>query len=165
MKNNKNVLLITFHDWKSNRLAGFSFHSEIFFIKGYDVGFCSHKRPILHAIFNVNKIHNIKNWAKLFFTKSYQVENGNLLNFTGLDFTVPKKISRLIGGSFNQLLQTIADLSLAVRCKKFFPNPAFIVIESGSSVFSYKWLKRKYKRTPFIYRPSDPCIGGALTSD
>ena len=55
MKNNKNVLLITFHDWKSNRLAGFHFIAKSFLIKGYDVGFYLIK-DLLHAIFNVNKI-------------------------------------------------------------------------------------------------------------
>ena len=161
MRNKKNVLLITFHDWKSNRLAGFHFIAKSFLIKGYDVGFCSHKRPILHAIFNVNKIHNIKNWAKLFFSKVYQVKNGNLRNFTGLDFTTPKKISVLLGDNLNNFLQTLSDLSLAVRCKIFFPNPSFIIIESGSSVFSYRWLRKIYKGVPFIYRPSDPCVGAA----
>ena len=43
MKNKKSVLLVTFHDWKSNRLAGFHYIAKSFLIKGYDVVFAPTK--------------------------------------------------------------------------------------------------------------------------
>lgn len=158
----KNVLLVTFHDWESNRLAGFHFIAKSFLLKGYNVGFCSHKRPLLHAVFNINKIHNIKNWIKLFFGKRYLVEDNEVLNFTGLDLTIPNKISAFL--NLNSFLQVISDKLLVLRCKKLFPDPQFIIIESGSSILSYKWFKKKYKDAAFIYRPSDPCIGGRFNN-
>ena len=163
MNKSKNALIITFHDWKSNRLAGFHHLAKSLLISGYDVGFCSHKRPVIHSIFNRSDILNLKNWKRLFLGVEYIEYNHSLLNFTGLDITLPNKVSRLFGRfNLNIILQEISDFFLTLRCKKLFPNPNLIIIESGSSVFSYKWLKQIYKNKTFIYRPSDPCIGGQI---
>ena len=161
MGKKQNALLITFHNWESQRLAGFHFIAKSFLNNGYDVGFCSYKRPLISAVFNRSNIHNIKSWFRLFKGKKYKEAGNSLFNFCGLDLTLPNRLSKILfKWEFNKYIQNFSDYLIVKKCLKLYPNPKFIVIESGTAIYSYKFVRKFYPQATIIYRPSDPCVGG-----
>lgn len=162
MKNNK-VVIVSFHDWKSKRRAGFHHIGKAFLERGYKVYFVSHSRPLYAALFKKNSVHNFKNWWALMRGKVFNDKKGYLLNITGLNLSLPGPLRRMVGGELlNYIMQHISDCFLARKCFRICDDPQYVVIESGSSVFAYRWLKHVYTKAIFIYRPSDPCIGGSI---
>ena len=153
------VLVISFHDWKSKRLAGFHKIGEALLDVGYDVYFASHYRPFILALFNKDEINCFRNWRSLMKGISFTSEAATLLNFTGLNLALPGPLRRGPLKKLNYWLLDWSNRLLARKCRRLCPSPKCIAIESGGSVAAYPALKKAYPGVRFIYRPSDPCVG------
>ena len=154
------VLVISFHDWKSKRQAGFHKIGESLLEKGYDVYFVSHYRPLFLALFNKDEVNSFRNWRALMGGIITNSAGQRLINFTALNLALPGPLRRGILKRVNGWLQGRANHLLAKKCHQLCPSPECIVIESGSSLTAYPWLKKAYPGVRFVYRPSDPSIGG-----
>lgn len=155
----KNALIVSFHDWKSKRYAGFHNIGRALLDVGCDVAFLSNDRPVFKAFGRRHGVHTPRNWSALMRGIEYPAASAKLTNFTYLNLRLPGPIARRVGGWINRQLKCISDWQLAKKVRRCCPEPDFIIIESGGSVFSYPILKRVYPERPFVYRPSDPCIG------
>ncbi|PQJ28059.1 glycosyltransferase [Rubritalea profundi] len=160
----ESVLIVSFHDWKSKRLAGFHKIGESLLEAGYDVGFAAHSRPLYAAFLNKDEINCFKNWKALMGGKHFKWMENELVNFTALNIEIPGFLRKGLMAKFNMKMKLLSNVLLAKKCKRMFPAPKCVIIESGTSVCAFSALKKRYPNTPFIYRPSDPCIG-ALRKD
>ena len=153
------VLVVSFHDWKSKRLAGFHKIGEALLESGYDVYFASHYRPVAVALFNKDEINCFRNWRALMKGLVTTIGIARLVNFTALNLALPGPLRR---GPLTRVNEWVLDWSnqlLAKKCRRLCSSPKCIVIESGGSITAYPALKKVYPDVRFIYRPSDPSIG------
>jgi len=155
----KTVLVISFHDWKSKRLAGFHKIGEALLESGYDVYFASHYRPVALALFNKDEINSFRNWRALMRGTVSTTNMARLVNFTALNLALPGPLRRGPLKRVNGWLLNWSNHLLAKKCRRLCPSPKCIVIESGGSITAYPALKKAYPGVRFIYRPSDPCVG------
>jgi len=159
------VLVVSFHDWKSKRLAGFHKIGEALLEADYDVYFASHYRPLALSLFNKDEINCFRNWRALMKGISFTSEAASLLNFTGLNLALPGPLRRGPLKKLNHWLLDWSNRLLASKCRRLCPSPRCIVIESGGSITAYPALKKAYPGVRFIYRPSDPCVGSLTATD
>lgn len=161
----KSVLIVSFHDWRSKRLAGFHKIGEALLEGGYDVCFMSHYRPLALALFNKDKVNCFSNWRALMKGISYKFSGVVLTNYTALNLALPGPLRRGPLNYLNEWLLSLSARLFARKCKAVCPCPECIIIESGSSLLAYADLKRVYPKVKLIYRPSDPSIGSIRPSD
>ena len=154
------VIVVSFHDWQSKRAAGFHRIGEALLESGYNVYFVSHYRPFFLALFNKDEVNSLKNWRALMGGIITNKKGQRLINFTALNLALPGPLRRGFLKRVNVWLQELANHLLAKKCYQLCPSPECIVIESGSSITAYPMLKQAYPEVRFVYRPSDPSIGG-----
>lgn len=160
MNEAKTALVISFHDWKTHRMAGFHQIGRALLENGFNVGFAAHSRPLYAALLKRQGVNRPRNWLALMRGIRYPHKDTQLLNFTALDLQLPGPLRKGRLRRLNQWLAALANRALARKCRRLFPKPDCIIIESGTSVSAFAALKKAYPCVPIIYRPSDPVIGG-----
>ena len=156
----KKIVFISYHNWSAKRQGGFHKLAESAALEGYKTIFYSYPRP-WYSLFRNTETFNLMKVLKLLKGINYSVKNETIVhNITSISFGLPIKdkykylIPSVVLGFFDQInFPSISHLST-----RTFKDTDLFILESTSCVLLFKYLKNKFPKAKFIYRPSDPLI-------
>lgn len=153
-KENKHILMFTFHLWESNRRGGFHYLAEKWAQKGYWVDFVTYPYSF-SALWMRDERLNVYNLAKLMRGKRYKIGQGVIHNFGVPGLVLPYQIEDKLPFTFLKQLYTWPSYFLEPRLEQSYK---MIVLESYLCIVLFNWLKKRYSTAKIIYRPSDPMV-------
>jgi len=149
-----NILMLTYHFWKSERRGGFHYFAEEFCKMGYNVDFVLFPYSLFRVFTHRNKDRfNIRRLFELVKGKQYQCYDNILRNFGFPSLVFPPKWDKF---KFNYLTLTSLYISFFIILLKLRRKYEFIVVESTLAIVLIDFIKRLYPTTKIIYRQSDP---------
>ncbi len=149
------ALVLSAHNWKSNRQAGFHKLAEALCERGLDVDFVSFPRPYYGAL-KQHELFNARSLWRLTRGRRYEVQGQTLTNFTCPTLALPMPTRRCVPARLFAALETATLPSLIGRIRRRRRAYRWIVFESTSCVRLYPALKRYFPSAKVAYRSSDP---------
>lgn len=144
----KTALVITFHLKNEKRRGGFHFWIDTLLKNGYDVDWVT--SPVNPSwIFKNTDRENIKNFFTL-LSGVYYIKYGHTAKNFAVPFIIPGKIKKILGLSDNSLNYTNWN-----NLHKKLRDKYDIILLEGVACKYADDIKREYKDSKIIYRPSD----------
>lgn len=149
------ALLFSYHNWNGFRVAGMHKLAEALCERGFRVGFVNEGRSLHNLLVRPDDRYRMGSFLRGLAGVRYPVALGEVDHFSALDFQLPRRwmphdhpwTIRLRAGAHARLIR---------RCRKRFPAPRLIVLESTGAVHLLERLRQAYPGVPVWYRPSDP---------
>ncbi|MCM1140951.1 MAG: glycosyltransferase [Muribaculum sp.] len=152
------ITFVTFHNWDTKRIGGFHKLAEGAVKAGHEVVFFSFSRPYFIYFKNEERLN--KNILKD-LSHGIQFDLGGqypLVNCTWPTLRLPQPFHKYVHRNINRWLETHSFSSFNKFSRKFLKGTDIFVFESCDSILLWDKLKKRFPKSKFYYRPSDPLM-------